>query len=202
MLIKKAEFLVSNTDYRKCPQTKQPEYSFIGRSNVGKSSLINQLLNRKNLAKVSSTPGKTRLINHFIVNEEWFLVDLPGYGYARLSKKESEKWEKMIKDYLTKRNNLVTTFILIDCRIELKESDLTMINWFGKNQLPFSIVLTKSDKLTINKLASSVASISRKLSEYWEELPRFFITSSANGKGCDDILDFIDESNKEFSKLV
>ncbi|MFA6949548.1 MAG: ribosome biogenesis GTP-binding protein YihA/YsxC [Lentimicrobiaceae bacterium] len=200
MLIKKAEFLVSNTDYRKCPQTEQPEYAFIGRSNVGKSSLINQLLSRKNLAKVSSTPGKTRLINHFIVNDEWFLVDLPGYGYAKLSKKESEKWEKMIRDYLTKRRNLITTFILIDSRIELKESDITMINWFGKNQLPFSVVLTKTDKLTLNKLASSVAAISQKLSEYWEELPRFFITSSVNGKGCDEILDYIDTNNKEFKK--
>lgn len=200
MIIRKAEFIASNTDYRKCPKPDKPEYAFIGRSNVGKSSLINYLLQRKNLARVSSTPGKTRLINHFNVNDEWFLVDLPGYGYARISKTEREKWEKMIRDYLTKRPNLMLSFLLLDSRIELKQSDKDMINWFGENQLPFAIVFTKSDKLTANQLASNVAAVKNKLMEEWEELPSVFITSSETGKGCDEILSLINENNVLWSE--
>ncbi len=196
MIIHKAEFLASNTDYRKCPKLDKPEYAFIGRSNVGKSSLINYLLNRKNLARVSSTPGKTRLINHFLVNDAWVLVDLPGYGYARISKTEREKWEIMIHNYITKREDLLLTFILIDSRIEFKESDKNMINWFGEKQLPFAIVFTKSDKLSPNQLASNIAAVKKNLLQFWEELPPMYITSTVTGKGCDDILSFIAENNK------
>lgn len=195
MIIKSAEFLCSNTDYRKCPSPDKPEYAFIGRSNVGKSSIINYLLQRKNLAKVSSTPGKTRLINHFLVNEEWMLVDLPGYGYARISKSEREKWETMIRSYLTKRKNLMLTFILLDSRIELKASDKEMINWFGEKQLPFALIFTKTDKLTPNQLASNVAAVKNELLQEWEELPPVFITSSVTGKGTEEILKFIEENN-------
>lgn len=200
MIIHKAEFLTSNTDYRKCPKPDKAEYAFIGRSNVGKSSLINYLLSRKNLAKVSSTPGKTRLINHFLVNDEWLLVDLPGYGYAKIAKTEREKWESMIRNYLLKRSNLMLTFILIDSRIELKESDKTMINWFGEKQLPFALVFTKSDKLSTNELASNIAAAKNTLLEHWEELPPIFVTSSETGSGCVEILKFIFENNKVWDK--
>lgn len=200
MIIHKAEFLTSNTDYRKCPKPDKAEYAFIGRSNVGKSSLINYLLSRKNLAKVSSTPGKTRLINHFLVNDEWLLVDLPGYGYAKIAKTEREKWESMIRNYLLKRSNLMLTFILIDSRIELKESDKTMINWFGEKQLPFALVFTKSDKLSTNELASNIAAAKNTLLEHWEELPPIFVTSSETGSGCVEILKFIGENNKVWDK--
>lgn len=196
MIIRSAEFLTSNTDYRKCPAPDKPEYAFIGRSNVGKSSLINYLLQRKNLAKVSSTPGKTKLINHFLVNDEWMLVDLPGYGYAKIAKTEREKWETMIRSYLTKRKNLMLTFILLDSRIELKKSDKEMISWFGEQQLPFALVFTKSDKLTPNQLASNIAAIKNELLQEWEELPHVFITSSITGKDCNEILKLIEENNK------
>lgn len=198
MVIQTAEFLSSCTDYRKCPRLDKPEYAFIGRSNVGKSSLINSLLNRKNLARVSATPGKTRLINHFLVNGEWLLADLPGYGYARIAKTERQKWEIMIKDYLTNRKNLVMTFILLDGRIELKESDREMINWFGENQLPFSLVFTKSDKLKPNQLNSNIAAVKNSLLQYWEELPSVYISSSVSGKGTEDILQRISSENRLF----
>lgn len=201
MIVTKADFLSSNTDYRKSPKGDKPEYAFIGRSNVGKSSLINRLIGRKNLARVSSTPGKTRLINHFLINDEWMLVDLPGYGYARISKTEREKWERMIHEYLTKRMNLVSTFILIDSRIELKASDKSMINWFGENQIPFTIIFTKSDKLTANQLNSNVASIKTELLKDWDELPETFITSSIDGRGCNDILNLIEKNNRVWNKL-
>lgn len=196
MIIHKADFIASNTDYRKCPKPDMPEYAFIGRSNVGKSSLINYLLQRKNLARVSSTPGKTRLINHFIINDEWMLVDLPGYGYARIAKTEREKWEKMIRDYLLNRRNLLLTFILIDSRIELKNSDLEMVNWFGQNGLPFTIVFTKADKLKANELNSNLSQIKRELLKHWEELPQTITTSSETGMGCDEIAGIITENNK------
>ena len=198
MIIRKADFLISNTDPEKCPQPDKPEYAFIGRSNVGKSSLINMLLGRKNLAKTSSTPGKTRLINHFVVNEEWYLVDLPGYGYARISKEEREKWEGMIRSYLMRRESLVNTFILIDSRIEPKESDIDFINWFGEEQLPFIIIFTKADKLKPVALASNVAAFKAKLSESWDELPTSFISSAEKGLGRDEILGFIEKSNKNY----
>lgn len=200
MIIQSAEFLCSNTDYRKCPHADKTEYAFLGRSNVGKSSLINNLLGRKNIAKVSSTPGKTKLINHFLVNNEWMLVDLPGYGYAKISKSEREKWEKMIKDYLRKRENLILTFLLLDSRIELKNSDKDAFNFFGENRLPFAIVFTKTDKLKANELASNIAAIKRELLKTWDELPPVFITSAVNGAGISDILNYIDENNKLIKK--
>ncbi len=202
MIIKSAEFIASNTDQLKSPQTDKPEYAFIGRSNVGKSSLINRLLERRNLARISSTPGKTRLINHFLVNNEWYLVDLPGYGYARISKKEREKWEGMIHSYLTQRQNLVNTFILIDSRIEPKKSDLDFINWFGEQELPFTIVFTKIDKLTANAMASNIAAFKARLSQEWDELPTMFVTSSESGKGRDEILDFIMKGNSEYQAFL
>lgn len=198
MIIHSADFLMSNTDPARCPIPDKPEFAFIGRSNVGKSSLINMLLGRKNLAKTSSTPGKTRLINHFIVNEEWYLVDLPGYGYARISKKEREKWEGMIRTYFRRRENLVNTFILIDSRIEPKMADIDFINWFGEEQLPFAIVFTKADKLKTNALVSNIAAFKGKLSETWEELPTSFISSAESALGRDFILDFISENNQAY----
>lgn len=202
MIINTAEFLLSNTNPAKCPPPVKPEYAFIGRSNVGKSSLINMLLNRKGLAKTSSTPGKTKLINHFEVNEDWYLVDLPGYGYARISKKEREKWEGMIKTYLTKRQNLVTTFVLIDSRIEPKKADLDFINWLGEAGLPLAVVFTKTDKLTQNSLTSNIAAFMAKLSETWEELPVSFITSAENSMGRSDVLSFIEAGNKDFKEYL
>lgn len=202
MIIRNADFLVSNTDPSKCPAPDKPEYAFIGRSNVGKSSLINMLLGRRNLAKTSSTPGKTRLINHFIVNDEWYLVDLPGYGYAKISKKEREKWEGMIRTYLNRRESLVNTFILIDSRIEPKQSDLDFIDWFGEAQLPFALIFTKTDKLTSNALASNIAAFKAKLSETWDELPTMFLSSSENGLGRDNILDFIVENNTAYQEFI
>lgn len=202
MIVNKSEFVASNTDYRKCPQTDLPEYAFIGRSNVGKSSLINKLLARKNLARVSSTPGKTRLINHFLINDDWYLVDLPGYGYAKISKTEKAKWEDMIQEYLVSRPNLVLTFILIDSRIEMKKSDRDIINWFGENQLPFALVFTKKDKLTPGKLAANITEYKEKLSEFWEELPPIFITSSEDGTGCPEILNYIGENNITWNSQV
>ncbi|MBK9358696.1 MAG: YihA family ribosome biogenesis GTP-binding protein [Bacteroidales bacterium] len=201
MVIKSADFVASNTDLARCPVADKPEYAFIGRSNVGKSSLINRLLERKNLARTSSTPGKTRLINHFLVNEEWYLVDLPGYGYARISKKEREKWEDMIRRYLTRRQNLVNTFVLIDSRIEPKASDISFINWFGEQQLPFTIVFTKTDKLTTNAVASGIAAFSAKLMEQWEEMPEFFISSAETGKGREEILTLIANGNRAFGRF-
>jgi GTP-binding protein len=202
MIIRNADFLVSNPDPSKCPAPDKPEYAFIGRSNVGKSSLINMLLGRRNLAKTSSTPGKTRLINHFIVNNDWYLVDLPGYGYAKISKKEREKWEGMIRTYLTRRESLVNTFILIDSRIEPKKSDIDFIDWFGEAQLPFALIFTKTDKLTSNAMASNIAAFKAKLSETWDELPTMFLSSAENGLGRDSILDFIEENNTAYQEFI
>lgn len=202
MKIKTADFIASNTELSKCPVADRPEYAFIGRSNVGKSSLINKLLERNNLARISSTPGKTRLINHFLVNNEWYLVDLPGYGYAKISKKEREKWEGMIRRYLTRRENLMNTFILIDSRIEPKNSDIEFINWFGEQQLPFTIVFTKADKNNANALAANTSAFLNKLSEHWETLPDVFITSAESGLGREDILDFIGKGNIEYKAFL
>lgn len=200
MIIHSAEFIASNTNYLKCPESDKAEYAFIGRSNVGKSSLINALLNRKNLARTSGTPGKTRLINHFLVNDAWYLVDLPGYGYARISKKEREKWEGMIRQYLIKRPNLMHTFVLIDVRIEPKPIDIEFVNWFGEKQLPLKLVFTKADKLTRPTLDRNVAAFKKALSEWWDELPGFFVTSAENGDGCEAPLQFIESENKQFQE--
>lgn len=196
MEVKKAEFVVSNTDYRKCPDTGMPEYAFIGRSNVGKSSLINMLTNNKGLAKTSVRPGKTQLINHFVINNDWYLVDLPGYGYARISKTSREKWQKMIVDYMLKREALVNVFVLVDSRIPPQKIDLEFISFLGQNGIPLSIIFTKIDKQKQREIAATVNEYKRVLSEEWEELPEMFMTSSVTGYGRDAVLNRIDEINQ------
>ena len=198
MNIKSAEFLASNTTYEKCPKPDLPEYAFIGRSNVGKSSLINMLTNRKSLAKTSATPGKTQLINHFIINEKWYLVDLPGYGFAKTSKDNKAAWDKMIRDYLEKRMNLMTIFVLIDIRHEPQKVDVKFINWLGEKAIPFVIVFTKSDKISKQLVASSVARYKRELLETWDQLPTIFITSAEKNVGREEILGYVEMVNKEF----
>lgn len=197
MILKDAQFVMSNSDYRKCPADGKPEYAFIGRSNVGKSSLINMLTNRKGLALTSSTPGKTMLINHFIINNEWYLVDLPGYGYARRGKDGREQIRKIIEDYILNRQQLVSLFLLIDCRHEPQKIDLEFIQWLGENGVPFSIVFTKADKLGKQKLKDSIDKYQEKLNEEWEELPPIFISSAEHSIGKEDILNYIEKINKE-----
>ncbi|MGB0522309.1 MAG: ribosome biogenesis GTP-binding protein YihA/YsxC [Flammeovirgaceae bacterium] len=196
MEIREAAFVISNTDYRKCPKPTLPEYAFIGRSNVGKSSLINTLTGRKSLAKISGKPGKTRLINHFKINNNWFLVDLPGYGYAQIGKEEREKFKEIIEGYLLHRENLICTFVLIDIRHDPQKIDLEFMQWMGENGLPFVIVFTKSDKVKEEKIAGKISRYREKLLEAWEEMPQFFITSSLKKNGQEDVLDFIDGINK------
>ena len=196
MEIKKATFVVSNSDYRKCPNTGLPEYAFIGRSNVGKSSLINMLTQIKGLAKTSVKPGKTQLINHFLINQEWYLVDLPGYGYARTSKTSRERWQKMIVDYILKREQLVNVFVLVDSRIPPQNIDLEFINYLGQNGVPLSIVFTKIDKQKQSEVASTVNNYRKVLSETWEDLPEMLLTSSVTRYGRDRLLARIDEINK------
>ena len=200
MDIKTAEFVVSNSDYRKCPNTGLPEYAFIGRSNVGKSSLINMLTNNKGLAKTSVRPGKTQLINHFLINGEWYLVDLPGYGYARTSKSSRALWQKMISDYMLKRDALVNVFVLIDSRIPPQEIDLRFIDFLGTNGVPLSLVFTKIDKQKQREVAATVNQFKRVLSETWEELPEMMLTSSVTRYGKDDILNRIEEINKHLKE--
>lgn len=201
MNIKSAEFVISNSSWLKCPKHQMPEYAFIGRSNVGKSSLINRLTNRKNLAKTSSKPGKTILINHFFIDQKWYLVDLPGYGYAQLGKKEREKLEKMIKSYVLSREELLNLFVLIDSRLEPQKIDLEFFEFLGVNGVPFSIVFTKSDKQSKTKTQKNVEDYKTKLLETWEELPPIFITSSETGEGCEELLDYIDSINHSFNSV-
>ena len=196
MDIKSAEFIISNTDYQKCPDSKLPEYAFIGRSNVGKSSLINMLCNRKDLAMTSSRPGKTLLINHFLINNNWHLVDLPGYGYATAGKKMRDQLQDIIESYILNREQLTCLFLLIDCRHEPQKIDLEFMEWLGENGVPFSIVFTKLDKLTHAKGKSNVQTYKDKLSEQWEELPPIFLTSSEKRVGRDEILGYIEGINK------
>ncbi|MFD0933502.1 ribosome biogenesis GTP-binding protein YihA/YsxC [Psychroflexus salinarum] len=196
MKIKTSTFVMSNSDVTKCPNSQLPEYAFIGRSNVGKSSLINMLTGRKNLAKVSGKPGKTRLINHFLINENWHLVDLPGYGYAKVSKQEKKTFQKYITAYFEKRQQLVNTFILIDSRHEPQPIDLEFLEWMGTNAIPFSIVFTKADKLKPQAIDKNIADYKAKLTETWAELPPYFVTSSANKTGRDEILDYIQKINE------
>lgn len=196
MEIKSAEFIVSNSLVSKCPATDMPEYAFIGRSNVGKSSLINMLTRNSKLAKTSATPGKTLLINHFLINKEWYLVDLPGYGYAQRGKKEKEKLQKIISDYILLREQMVNLFLLIDSRHEPQKIDLEFMEWLGENGIPFSIVFTKADKLGNGKLKTNVSAYLEKLKEQWEELPPHFITSSENKRGREELLDYIESINK------
>jgi GTP-binding protein len=180
-----------------CPKDTKPEYAFIGRSNVGKSSLINMLTNNKKLAKTSATPGKTLLINHFIINKEWYLVDLPGYGYAKRSKTEVAKLDQMIRGYILQREQLVNVFVLVDIRLEPQQIDLEFIDWLGQSGVPFAIVFTKADKLTANKANQSVEAYKKKLLETWEELPPVFLTSAEKKQGRDEVLDYIEQINRE-----
>ncbi len=200
MEIKKSEFCISAQRPSMCPQDGKAEYAFIGRSNVGKSSLINMLCNHKGLAKTSATPGKTLLINHFIINDEWYLVDLPGYGYAKRSKTERQKLEQMISSYILQREQLVNVFVLIDIRLEPQQIDLEFIDWLGSSQIPFSIVFTKADKLSTTKAKANVEKYMEKLSESWEEMPPYFITSSEKKTGRDEVLDYIEQINKSLTE--
>lgn len=196
MEIKTAEFIISNTDLKKCPDSKLPEYAFIGRSNVGKSSLINMLCNRKDLAMTSSKPGKTLLINHFLINNNWHLVDLPGYGYATAGKNTRLQLKNIIESYILYREQLTCLFLLIDCRLEPQKIDLEFMEWLGENGIPFAIVFTKRDKLSHVKAVESIRSYKEKLSEQWEELPTIFETSAEKRTGRDEMLQYIEEINK------
>lgn len=201
MEIKSAEFVMSNSDVAKCPTQPIPEYAFIGRSNVGKSSLINMLTNRKNLAKTSGKPGKTQLINHFIINKNWYLVDLPGYGYARVSKSSKKEFQKFITNYFEQRQQLVNAFVLVDIRHEPQPIDLNFMMYLGENGIPFSIVFTKADKLKPGAIDKHVEVYTNKLLEYWESLPPYFITSSSKHIGKEELLGFINDTNLEIGKL-
>lgn len=200
MEIKKAEFVISSPTLSGCPKDIKPEYAFIGRSNVGKSSLINMLCNNKKLAKTSSTPGKTLLINHFIINNEWYLVDLPGYGFAKRSKSVQQKLEQMIASYILQREQMANVFVLIDIRHEPQKIDLEFIDWLGQSSVPFSIVFTKADKLAPTKVKPAANTWLEKLKETWEELPPYFITSSEKKTGRDELLDYIESVNKTISE--
>lgn len=199
MDIKSAQFVISNTDLEKCPKGSLPEYAFIGRSNVGKSSLINSLCNKKNLAKTSSRPGKTQLINHFLINEKWHLVDLPGYGYARVSKSQKKVFQSFITSYFEKRKQLINAFLLIDIRHEPQPIDLKFMEWLGENQIPFSIVFTKADKLKPKAQDRNITHYKQEmLASTWEELPPIFVTSSLHRTGGEEILKYIDLLNTEY----
>lgn len=200
MNIKTAEFVISNTEVAKCPQNDLPEFAFIGRSNVGKSSLINMLTGKKSLAKTSSTPGKTQLINHFIINENWYLVDLPGYGYAKAAKTSRYKWEKFISEYLTKRDNLMNTFVLLDSRLEPQKIDLEFMNWCGENQIPFSMVFTKVDKLSSSALQKNLAKYKKEMLKFWEEIPPVFVTSAESSFGKEPLLNYLDAIIKSLNE--
>lgn len=196
MNIQSAEFIISNTDYRLCPPDGKPEYAFIGRSNVGKSSLINMLTNRKGLALTSSTPGKTMLINHFLINDDWYLVDLPGYGYARRGKEGRDKIRVMIEDYILEREAMTNLFVLVDARHEPQKIDLEFMEWLGEQGVPFAIVFTKGDKLAGGRLNTNVNAYKEKLLESWEELPPLFVTSAEKGQGRDELLGYIQGINQ------
>lgn len=201
MLIKTAEFVISNSDVDKCPKNQLPEYAFIGRSNVGKSSLINMLTNHKNLAKISGRPGKTQLINHFLINKNWFLVDLPGYGYARVSKTAKKKFQKFITNYFEKRQQLVSAFVLVDIRHEPQNIDLEFMEYLGLSGIPFSIIFTKADKLKPNAIERHVETYCQVLLKTWEELPPHFVTSSSKAIGRDEVLQFIEATNHEINAM-
>ncbi len=201
MNVAHAEFVVSNTKVEHCPKSQLPEYAFIGRSNVGKSSLINMLCNRKRLAKTSSRPGKTQLINHFLINKKWHLVDLPGYGYARASKTQKKTFQKFIIDYFNKRKELVCAFLLIDIRHEPQAVDLDFMRWLGEHFIPFTIVFTKADKIKEKGVEKKVSDYLETLQEDWEELPQYFITSSENRLGRETLLSFIQEINESIPKF-
>lgn len=197
MTIKEAVFVISSDTVEKCPNDTKPEYAFIGRSNVGKSSLINMITGNKKLAKTSGRPGKTQLINHFLINGDWYIVDLPGYGYAKASKTSRAKWEKFIADYLTKREQLVNVFVLLDCRLEPQKIDLEFMNWCGEEGIPFSMVFTKIDKLSSSALQKNLAQYKKEMLKYWEALPPVFTTSSESAFGKEQVLNYIEAINKQ-----
>lgn len=200
MKIKSAEFVVSNSEVAKCPDSKLPEYAFIGRSNVGKSSLINMLTERKNLAKTSGRPGKTQLINHFLINQSWHLVDLPGYGYARVSKTAKKTFQKFITAYFEKREQMICAFVLIDSRHKPQPIDLEFMAWLGEHQVPFCIIFTKADKMKPKALERNINDYQAEMLQTWTEMPRYFISSSSNGMGRDEILEYIDNINEQFAQ--
>ena len=202
MKIKSAEFLMSNSDVSKCPKERLPEYAFIGRSNVGKSSLINMLADRKNLAKTSGKPGKTQLINHFIINKSWYLVDLPGYGYARVSKKAKKTFQKFITDYFEKRSQLVLAFVLIDCRHEPQPVDIDFMRYLAQLDIPFQIIFTKADKLKPKALATNLETYTQKMLESWEEMPAYYVTSSSKKQGKEIVLDNIKTINQQLKDIL
>ena len=195
MKIKSADFVISNIDIDKCPKERIPEYAFIGRSNVGKSSLINMLTGRKSLAKISGKPGKTQLINHFKINDKWFLVDLPGYGYAKVSKKDRSIFAKFIYEYLEKRENLICTFVLVDSRHEPQKIDMLFMEWLGQNQIPFVIVFTKMDKLSSSQLNKNITKYKTEMLKTWEDIPQSFLSSAESGFGKFEILKFVEQTN-------
>ena len=199
MEITNAEFVISNTDVTKCPGETFPEYAFIGRSNVGKSSLINMLTGRKGLAMTSATPGKTMLINHFLINKSWYIVDLPGYGYARRGQKGKSQIQRIIEDYILEREQMTNLFLLIDSRLEPQVIDIEFMGWLGEHGIPFSIVFTKGDKLKGGRLNTNIQQYLKKLKEQWEELPPYFVTSSENRMGKKELLDYIESINKELN---
>lgn len=200
MEIKSAEFVMSNSNVEKCPKSLLPEYAFIGRSNVGKSSLINMLTNRKSLAKTSGKPGKTQLINHFLINKNWHLVDLPGYGYARVSKSSKRTFQKFITEYFSKRKQLVCGFVLVDIRHEPQKIDMEFMEWLGENLIPFCVIFTKADKLKPKAIENHVKAYENSMLEIWEEMPKYFITSSSNAQGKDELLAYIDLLNQEVNQ--
>lgn len=200
MKIRSVTFTGSSPVLKNCPRTTLPEYAFAGRSNVGKSSLINMLCGHKKLAKTSATPGKTQLINHFLINTDWYLADLPGYGYAKVSKTNREIFSRMIQSYLLRRDNLVCTFLLLDIRIPPQASDMQFMNWMGKNELPFVILFTKADKLSKSVLAQQLNTYKKAILEHWETLPPFFVTSSQTRMGKEEVLQFIEDTNTGLSK--
>jgi len=201
MKIKTADFVISNTDVSKCPKDQLPEYAFIGRSNVGKSSLINMLTNRSKLAKTSGKPGKTQLINHFKINKNWFLVDLPGYGYAQVSKTKRQSFQNFIKEYFIQRQQLVCTFVLVDARLEPQKIDLEFMTFLGENGIPFCIVFTKTDKLKLSELHKNLKYYNKKMIQtVWETMPQYFVTSAMNSSGKEELLGFIDELNKKVTE--
>ncbi len=199
MQIKSADFIISNTDYKLCPKANMPEYAFIGRSNVGKSSLINLITGKKQLAKISRKPGKTQLINHFLINKEWYLVDLPGYGYASVSKAQKQEFQKIIFSYLENRENLMCLFVLLDCRHKPQKIDLEFMQWLGEKGIPFVMVFTKTDKLGKVPLSKSIKNYKTEMLKEWEEIPPLFFTSTLQKKGTTEILEFIENTNSLFT---
>lgn len=201
-MIQHAEFIMSNTDVEKCPAPDTPEYAFIGRSNVGKSSLINMLTGRKSLAKISGTPGKTQLINHFKIDNTWYLVDLPGYGYARVSKSLKSSFQKIIRSYLDERKNLVCTFVLIDVRHEPQKVDTEFMEWLGNKGIPFCIIFTKADKISSSILHKNLTKYKKEMLKTWEEMPNYFVTSSTTNLGKEDVVNFIESTNKDVAEQI